>query len=750
MSIVIRNLLRRKGRTLLTVLGIAIGVAAIIGLGALADAWEAGYGAMLSGSQADLIVSQPNSFDISFSSVDESLGEQLAAMPEVKAVSGMLEGYISGEGMPFFFVFGYPRGGFPLERFQILEGVGLGEHLPGAGRGKPVLLGSAAAEAMGKGVGDTLRLMDGVYRVTGIYQTGDGLEDSGAVLELAEAQALLGKPRQVSLFYIQLKDPALGPRLTQRIERQWDEVSVSSTSDFNDKQIIDDALRAYVWGIGGLAILIGAVGMMNAQLMAVSERTREIGVLRAVGWSRRRILNLILMESMAVCFIGGLLGIGLGGLALTALGGGRLFGADAGDIGLGLLAQALGTVALLGIAGGLYPAWRASRLAPVEALRYEGGSASTVRRLAWGGMAVQNLWQRPTRTMLTFGAIAITVGSVMAMEAILRGAAGQMNDMAVGSDAHIMLRQANVADTGLSAIDERIGDQIAALPRVEAVSGMILTALLLPGDRLGFFLLEGYAPGDFALERFRIVDGRPLSGNHQIIVGRRMAEAMNTNVGETLDLAGHRYKVVGIYESDIGWEEIGGIVSLREAQVFAGRPHNVTLYAVRVRELSQARKVVEEINDRFAEVHASLAGEFADEMPDMERASVMLNGISLLAILVGGVGVLNTMLMAVHERTREIGVLRALGWRQRAVLGLILREAVILGLLGALGGMVIAFLLPPAMALLPYMEGTLAPQWSWDVFARAIVVSLALGLVGGLYPALRATRLRPVEALRYE
>jgi putative ABC transport system permease protein len=176
----------------------------------------------------------------------------------------------------------------------------------------------------------------------------------------------------------------------------------------------------------------------------------------------------------------------------------------------------------------------------------------------------------------------------------------------------------------------------------------------------------------------------------------------------------------------------------------------VTLYAIRARDLMQAPRLVDEINRSFPEVHASLAGEFANEMPDMERAGVMLDGISLLAILVGGVGVLNTMLMSVHERTREIGVLRALGWKGRAVLGLILREAVILGLLGALGGMVIAVLLPLGMARLPYMEGTLAPQWGWDVFVRALAVSFVLGLAGGLYPAYRATRLRPVEALRYE
>jgi putative ABC transport system permease protein len=84
------------------------------------------------------------------------------------------------------------------------------------------------------------------------------------------------------------------------------------------------------------------------------------------------------------------------------------------------------------------------------------------------------------------------------------------------------------------------------------------------------------------------------------------------------------------------------------------------------------------------------------------------------------------------------------------VLGLILREATLLGLAGAVGGIVTALLIPPFMEFLPYMGGVLEPDWAWDVFARAFLVAGLLGLAGGLYPAYRATRLQPVEALRYE
>jgi putative ABC transport system permease protein len=137
-------------------------------------------------------------------------------------------------------------------------------------------------------------------------------------------------------------------------------------------------------------------------------------------------------------------------------------------------------------------------------------------------------------------------------------------------------------------------------------------------------------------------------------------------------------------------------------------------------------------------------------MPDFEASEGMMGGISILAIVVGGVGVLNTMLMAVFERTREIGVLRSLGWGRRAILGMILRESLLLGLIGGLAGILIAFGLVQLMSIAPVVGDYLQVVWEWEVFVRAIAIALLLGLLGGLYPAFRATRLQPVEALRYE
>lgn len=746
-----KNLLRRKARTLLTVLGISIGVAAIIGLGALADGFQKGYQSLLTGSKADLVLSQPNSFDITYSSVDGELAGELLAMPEVRDISGMLEGFVQAEDIPLFFVFGFSDDSFVLERFQIIEGEGLGSPTAHGVRGTPVLLGSGAAEALDKQVGDSLRLTDTVYRVVGIYQTGDGLEDSGCVLHLADAQELLGKPRQVSLYYIQLKEKASAETLITRVQRLWPDLSISSTADFADKQLMVDFLQGYVWAIAGLAVVIGGVGMLNAQLMSVYERTQEIGVLRAVGWSSKQVLWLILRESMLVSFAGGLLGSALGWLAVSALGGtGMTFGGSISNIRAGLIGQALLVVVVLGLSGGLYPAWRASRLQPVEALRYEGGGAGgSARRLPFGGMAVQGLWQRAIRSSLTLTAIGITVGSIMALEGIIRGAAEDINNIALSGGAEILIRQADIADTSLSAIDARVGAKIAAYPQVQSVSGVIMSAVVMPESN-GFAIIWGYAPNEQAIRRFNLVEGELIHSNHQVILGKVLADALNKKIGDTIELGGSRYRIKGIYESSIGWEELGGVMTLRDAQILAGRPRKVTMYAVKVRDPSEARAVVDEINRTIPEAHAALSGEFADQMPDMQNADGFLNGISTLAIIVGGVGVLNTMLMSVFERTREIGVLRALGWRRSSILGLILRESAVLGILGGIIGVGVAWLLIWAINLIPLLSGALTVLFSWDVFARAFLVALFLGVAGGLYPAYRATRLQPVEALRYE
>ncbi len=226
---IFKNLYRRKARTTLTILGIAIGVAAIIALGVMASMLEDGFTSMMTGSKSDLLLSQPDTFSLSYSAVDEKIVDALAAMPEVARVSGMVQDIIQTPENPFFFIFGYPAHSYILERYQIVAGYGLDSPEADRARGKPLLLGIAAAEALEKEPGDTLLLGDSLFRITGIFQTGDAFEDRGAVTQLVEAQRLFNRTNTVSIIYIQLRDPGKQVQFDQRVHRLWPDLLLSST-----------------------------------------------------------------------------------------------------------------------------------------------------------------------------------------------------------------------------------------------------------------------------------------------------------------------------------------------------------------------------------------------------------------------------------------------------------------------------------------------------------------------------------------
>ena len=177
---IVKNLTRRKTRTLLTVSGIAVGVAMIVALGAMGAGLRDGYASMFSGSGADLTLMQKSSYDITMSAVDQAVVDQVAALPEVRAATGLLVGNVTAPGVPYFFIFGYDPSGFAIERFKIVEGQGLGTARQAARGTRGVLLGGQAAEALKLTVGDALRVTGGTFHVLGIYETGSGFEDAQA------------------------------------------------------------------------------------------------------------------------------------------------------------------------------------------------------------------------------------------------------------------------------------------------------------------------------------------------------------------------------------------------------------------------------------------------------------------------------------------------------------------------------------------------------------------------------------------
>jgi ABC-type antimicrobial peptide transport system permease subunit len=365
-----RNLFRRPVRTGLTTLGISVGLAMIVAMVAIADGYSAEFGSMLTRSGADLTVMQANAADMALSSLDETTGRKLASLPGVKEVYGMLFSVVSVPGTPYLIIFGYEIDSTAFRHFKLVEGQRLSSRAA-TGRSREIMLGRAAAEGLKKRPGDTIRIFDTPYRVTGIYETGVSFEEGAGVVSLVEAQRIFRKPHQVSLYGVKLDDPVNVDRVRQLILDRVDGVTVSRSAEFAENTQDIQTTRAVAWGISVIAVLAGGIGMMNTVLMSVFERTREIGVLRALGWRRRWVLGMVLQESLLLSLLGAVLGcfagIGLTKLlTLTPLG--SLLPAAYSPR---LFLQVFVTALLLGALGGLYPALRAANLRPVEALHYE-------------------------------------------------------------------------------------------------------------------------------------------------------------------------------------------------------------------------------------------------------------------------------------------------------------------------------------------------------------------------------------------
>lgn len=760
---VFKNLLRRKTRTLLTVIGIGIGVAAVVALGALAEGFINSYTTILTSSGADVIVTQSDAADLILSAVDDQVAPQLAVIPGVKQVSGVVISMITTPEVPYFVIFGLEPNTFGMEHYKVVEGQPVL-------RDRQTIIGKTAAKNFKKKIGDNFKIQEVSFRIVGIYETGQGVEDMGAVISLKDAQQVFKKPRQVTYYQIKTTRPEMTEGAIKEIERRFPKLAGSRSANFMDEQAQTTMMRAMGWFIGLLAVIAGGLGMMNTMLMSVFERTREIGVLRALGWRRGRVIGMILGEAFVLCVVGGIFGSAIGaGLVSTLNQIPALVGMFDNTLTPALFAQGMMIALFLGAAGGIYPAWRAAQLQPVEAMRYEGAQVSSFKFKVksqipnsksqslitnhqslisnFGGLALRNVFRQRTRTLLTTLAIGVGVGLVVLLGGIAEGFVDQLGAMGSAS-GELTISEAKASDMSLAVIEDKVGKWTATLPGVEQVSGMLFGVASVPGTP--YFFAMGLEPTSYAIRHYAITEGERLRSPREIIIGKIAAKNLKKKVGDSLAVSGGSYRIVGIYETGTSYEDAGGVLVLSEAQRIFKKPNQVSFYFVKLKDLGQADAVKQAVEARWSQVSVARSSEFADKTNDMQSFRAMANALSFLSILIGGVGIMNAMLMSVYERTREIGTLRALGWRRRRVVGMIVREALLLSFVSGIVGILFGVGLGALLQQEPTMGALLKPAYTLPLMIQAIVIAMILGSVGALYPAWRAANLSPIEALRYE
>lgn len=385
----IRNVLHRRLRSWLTVIGILIGTAAVAALISIGQGLERSITQeveRIMGFNTLLITPEGRSFqariELDLAALEGIPGVEAAVA--VRTETGFVEGPARSG---FLSVTGYDPA---MEEFvgeldlELAVGEGLAE------RGQ-VVLGARAAESLGANVGDVVKIEDRPFRVVGILVE---KEERGGM-------AFGGVPINDSLFvlYPDLKELFPGPDLAQfafvkvspdadvgevkaQVERTLAQTGATGAEVVGFEEITQrirtvlGGVQAFLAGIAGISILVGGIGVMNTMYTAVLERTREIGVMKAVGARDSQVLVMFLYESGLMGLAGGSLGllVGLGVAKAAAAVVGRLFEMEEGFSAVaspGLILGALAFSFVIGAISGLLPARRAAALPPVEALRYE-------------------------------------------------------------------------------------------------------------------------------------------------------------------------------------------------------------------------------------------------------------------------------------------------------------------------------------------------------------------------------------------
>jgi len=388
---ILRELSRRRLRTTLTILGITIGIWALVVFSSMANKIN-GY--VDSGSDyyiGKIIVSDASTGGIGVGVVpmDLSVADEIRAMLGDAAVSPQIqvpyeEVEFSGFGMPKIITGSVAGSDQGLDKLGIQ--VSQGRLLAAEDEGSQVVvLGSDLARDLGAALGSPIDLRGASFEVVGILEPTLSSPDTTALVPLAAAQELfietlpptlaaaLDPATLASQIIVFPADGTDEVALSSKIDALPANVSTMTSADF-DQQVGSTTLifNAIIIGVAVISLVVGGLSVINTMAMSVTERTREIGIKRAIGGSRRRIVRELVAEAGLIGIIGGVLGLALGAIVVfLANEAGRGSGTILFDLTLGTAIFAVAFSTILGMVAGIVPAWSAARLDPVQALRYE-------------------------------------------------------------------------------------------------------------------------------------------------------------------------------------------------------------------------------------------------------------------------------------------------------------------------------------------------------------------------------------------
>jgi putative ABC transport system permease protein len=843
----LKSVLARKIRLLLTAIAIVLGVGFVAGTLVLTDtalsAFDDLFGDLF--SRTDVVVQAKSAFqDLAAGGgggggqernpIPEDILGDIEALPDVAAANGSVSGFaqvidpgtdevISSGGAPSIGTSWDPD----VSAFELT-----GE--PPDGPDEVVIDGDTVEEA-GLEVGDEVRVVttSGVdpYRLTGTIQLSTGTTIGGATVaafDLETAQRLLDREGEFDQVYVVAREGASAASVARHIQAVlpdgFEAITATDAAAEQTEQVREGLgfLRTGLLIFAFVALFVGAFVIFNTFNIVVTQRTRELGLLRALGASRRQVFLSVVLESVVIGLIGSTVGLGVGiGLAV-------LLKQALGAIGLKLpptaliiepttIVAALSVGTIVTVVASAFPARRASRVAPIEALR-EGTvapSASLRRRSIVGGLLTagglgalatglfadvpqpaaivgvgaqltfigvavltplfarplanaigaparrlgmtgrlgrENAKRNPRRTASTSAALMIGLGLVVFVSVFmttLKASASETLDETLRADFIL-------SASGFQPFSPGIAQGLSERDEFAAVSPFRQAGVKIGGGLTFLAGVDETTIDDVVSVPMEVGATSELSRPGTVLIYKGIAQARSLGVGDDLPVAfartgTQRLEIVGIYTDNRLLGDYTTSLEEYEANVAEQLDYLVFVRRAEGVSLERARAVLDDLVGEFPNIEINDQAEFKEEQNRLiDQVFGIVLVLLVLSVIISAFGIANTLALSIYERVRELGLLRAVGMQRRQLGWMIVIEAVIVSLLGATLGIVIGILFGWAMQQALADLGVSAFAVPWDLLVAFAVVAAILGLLASIAPAVRASRIKVLEAIAYE